>query len=102
MIAQVSNGQNEAEISPATGKPLKKHEKWGLKGLNEEQQVKFWEDVIYWSKERFLEAKWREVVRRIERAKEEDNVIVFGWRPPRPVHSLVTTGERRLLLHGSS
>ncbi|EOA89506.1 uncharacterized protein SETTUDRAFT_105677, partial [Exserohilum turcica Et28A] len=94
--------KEEKEISPATGEEMKKHEKWGRKGLTNEQQVTYWKQVIYWNKERFTEAKWREAVRRIARAAKENNVIVFGWHPPPPTHSINTLGGHPLFPYGSS
>ncbi|KAF5844508.1 hypothetical protein GGP41_007505 [Bipolaris sorokiniana] len=99
----VDKEKNKKQISPLTGKELSKHEKWGLKYLEIEQHPVFWERVIYWCREWFTEAKWREVVRRIERAAKEDNVIVFGWHPPmQPTHSTTAKGIRRLLCFSSS
>lgn len=99
----VDEEKNKIQISPLTGKKLSEHEKWGLRGLKKEQHPVFWERVIYWCREWFTEAKWREVVRRIERAAKEDNVIVFGWHPPmQPTHSTTAKGIRRLLCSSSS
>ncbi|EUC44106.1 hypothetical protein COCMIDRAFT_6517 [Bipolaris oryzae ATCC 44560] len=99
----VNKEKSKEHISPLTGKELSKHEKWGLKSLEIEQHPVFWERVIYWCREWFTEAKWREVVRRIERAAKEDKVIVFGWYPPmQPTHSTTAKGIRRLLCSSSS
>jgi hypothetical protein len=101
---QVPMGEEtEKEISPLSGKEMRKHEKSGVKGLTKEQKVLFWEQAIYWCNERFSEAKWREVVRSIERATKEDNLIVFGWHPPlQPMDSVTTKGGRQILSYDSS
>ena len=96
--------QNE-KISPATGKPLKKHEKSGLKFLKEEQEDKFWEEVAYWNEERFSEPNWKEELRRIGQVAQEHKLIEFGWHPPSPStpkDSEPTSGGRQLLLQSSS
>lgn len=99
----VDKEKNKKQTSPLTGKELSKHEKWGLKSLEIEQHPAFWEQVIYWYKERFTEAKWREVVRQIERVAKEDNVIVFGWHPPmQPTQLTTAKGIRRPLRFSSS
>jgi hypothetical protein len=93
----------DSAISPATGRPISQHEAAGLKGLTKQQHAKFWEEVTYWDKERFTEAKWRQVLKRIWRVKQEHCMIVLGWHPPpSPIPSIVTPEGRHLLLHSSS
>ncbi|KAI4640646.1 hypothetical protein J4E93_008236 [Alternaria ventricosa] len=95
--------KEEIAISPATGKSISQHEAAGLKSLTKEQHLRFWEEVIYWNKERFTEAKWRQVKKNILRAKKEHCMKVLGWvPPPPPVHSIVTPGGQQLLLYSSS
>ncbi|KAI1545675.1 hypothetical protein PtrSN002B_007194 [Pyrenophora tritici-repentis] len=72
------------KISPATGKPLKKHEKSGLKFLREEQEDQFWEEVTYWNEEQFSDPKWKQVLRRIDQLTQEHNLVEFGWPSPSP------------------
>ncbi|KAI4607205.1 hypothetical protein J4E83_009661 [Alternaria metachromatica] len=95
--------KEDSAISPATGKAISQHEAAGLKSLTKEQHLRFWEEVIYWNKERFPEAKWRQAKKNILRAKKEHCMKVLGWcPPPPPVHSIVTPGGRQLLLYSSS
>ncbi|KAI4606132.1 hypothetical protein J4E80_010340 [Alternaria sp. BMP 0032] len=95
--------KEDSAISPATGKAISQHEAAGLKSLTKEQHLRFWEEVIYWNKERFTEAKWRQAKKDILRAKKEHCMKVLGWiHPPPPVHSIVTPGGRQLLLYSSS
>lgn len=95
--------KEDSAISPATGKAIGQHEAAGLKSLTKEQHLRFWDEVVYWTSERFTEAKWRQVRKRIWRAKEEHCMKVLGWYPPpRPVHEIVTPGGRHLLLYSSS
>ncbi|KAI4653124.1 uncharacterized protein J4E79_008637 [Alternaria viburni] len=95
--------KEDSAISPATGKAISQHEAAGLKSLTREQHLRFWEEVIYWNKERFTEAKWRQAKKDILRAKKEHCMKVLGWcPPPPPVHSIVTPGGRQLLLYSSS
>ncbi|KAI4936665.1 hypothetical protein J4E86_011282 [Alternaria arbusti] len=95
--------KEDSAISPATGKSISQHEAAGLKSLTKEQHLRFWEEVIYWNKERFTEAKWRQAKKNILRAKKEHCMKVLGWYPPPPpVHSIVTPGGRQLLLYSSS
>jgi len=95
--------KEDRAISPATGKAISQHEAAGLKSLTKEQHLRFWEEVIYWNKERFTEAKWRQAKKDILRAKKEHCMKVLGWvSPPPPVHSIVTPGGRQLLLYSSS
>ena len=106
MAEQADLAVQKEKISPATGKPLKKHEKSGLKFLKEEQEDKFWEEVTYWNKERFSEPKWKEELRRIGQVAQEYKIIEFGWHPPSPSPSPPkdpepTASGRRLLLHSS-
>ncbi|KAI4912970.1 hypothetical protein J4E85_010945 [Alternaria conjuncta] len=95
--------KEDSAISPATGKAISQHEAAGLKSLTKEQHLRFWEEVIYWNKERFTEAKWRQAKKDILRAKKEHCMKVLGWcPPPPPVHSIVTPGGRQLLFYSSS
>ncbi|KAI4684280.1 hypothetical protein J4E81_009160 [Alternaria sp. BMP 2799] len=95
--------KEDSAISPATGKAISQHEAAGLKSLTKEQHLRFWEEVIYWNKERFTEAKWRQAKKDILRAKKEHCMKVLGWiHPPPPVHSIVTPGGRQLLLYSSA
>ncbi|KAI4945893.1 hypothetical protein J4E91_007807 [Alternaria rosae] len=95
--------KKDSAISPATGKAIGQHEAAGLKSLTKEQHLRFWEEVIYWNSERFNEAKWRQVRKKIWRAKEEHCMKVLGWYPPPgPVHEIVTPGGRQLRLYSSN
>ncbi|CAG5188875.1 uncharacterized protein ALTATR162_LOCUS12050 [Alternaria atra] len=95
--------KSDSAILPTTGKQIRQHEAAGLKGLSKEQIPKFWEEVEYWNKEFFSEAKWQEVLKRIWRARQEHGMMVLGWHPPpKPIHSILTPGGRHLLLYSSS
>ena len=95
--------KKDSAISPATGKAIGQHEAAGLKSLTKEQHLRFWEEVIYWNSERFNEAKWRQVRKKIWRAKEEHCMKVLGWYPPPgPIHEIVTPGGRQLRLYSSN
>ena len=105
MLERVDTAVQNEKISPATGKPLKKHEKAGLKFLKEEQEDKFWEEATYWNNERFSEPKWKEELRRIGQLVQEHKLIEFGWHPsspPPPKNCESTSGDRQLLLQSWS
>ncbi|KAI4915417.1 uncharacterized protein J4E92_009371 [Alternaria infectoria] len=83
--------KEDSAISPATGKAISQHEAAGLKSLTREQHLRFWEEVIYWNKERFIEAKWRQAKKDILRAKKEHCMRVLGsssWTAPTGAHPL--------------
>ncbi|KAI4678894.1 uncharacterized protein J4E88_006182 [Alternaria novae-zelandiae] len=83
--------KEDSAISPATGKAISQHEAAGLKSLTKEQHLRFWEEVIYWNKERFTEAKWRQAKKDILRAKKEHCMKVLGsasWTAPTGAHPL--------------
>ncbi|USP75717.1 aspartate kinase [Curvularia clavata] len=103
LSASVVNDDTEQELSPLSGKPMKKHEKWGLKSLSKEQHTRFWEHAAYWCRVRFSEPQWKQVVCRIERAAKEDNVIMFGWHATQqPIDPATAIIDRRRLIRSSS